>query len=102
MDDLSAHGLSSEGRLHLMRIVQESITNVIKHAQASVLSISTTVESNQHVRLHIQDNGCGFSGSGEGHGMDNMRSRIEAIGGILDVLSNESGTSLSFKFESSI
>ncbi|MBN4076851.1 hypothetical protein JYT48_01085 [Mariprofundus ferrooxydans] len=101
MDDLSEHRLSSEGRLHLMRIVQEAITNVIKHAQASSLSISITVQPDKSIRLHIQDDGCGFSGSKEGHGMSNMRSRIEAIGGKLELLSGENGTSLSFVFKTS-
>jgi len=101
MDDLTEHRLSSEGRLHLMRIVQEAITNVIKHAQALNLSISITAEPDKNIRLHIQDDGCGFSGSNEGHGMSNMRSRIGAIGGKLELHSGENGTSLSFVFKAS-
>lgn len=99
MDDLSHCTLPSEYKLHLMRIIQESITNVIKHAQASTISISTTLTSNSSIGLEIKDNGQGFSNTEEGHGMGNMRSRIESMGGSFELLTGKQGSALTFSFE---
>jgi len=81
MDDLSKYQLPSEQHLHVVRIMQEAVTNVIKHAKASCLSIHVKSLEDQHVCLSIEDNGCGISGEQVGHGLKNMRERIEMIGG---------------------
>jgi signal transduction histidine kinase len=81
MDDISKYQLPSEQHLHVVRIMQEAVTNVIKHAKASCLSIHVKSLEDQHVCLSIEDNGCGISGEQVGHGLKNMRERIEMIGG---------------------
>lgn len=51
--------LNEEKAVVLFRIVQESINNVLKHAQASKVNISMKMESDNYV-LEIADNGKGF------------------------------------------
>ncbi|MGZ9225882.1 MAG: sensor histidine kinase, partial [Anaerolineales bacterium] len=76
----------------LYRIVQESISNAIKHARARQVFIQIGSESNK-LCLSIKDDGVGFiPRSGEeskagGFGMNNMRERAEALGGSLQIIS---------------
>jgi two-component system, NarL family, sensor histidine kinase DevS len=74
----------------LYRIVQESLTNVVKHAQASHVSISLT-RMHGSVKAVIEDDGQGFdpgSPDGGGHGLVGMRERIALLGGRLQVESS--------------
>lgn len=72
---------------HMMfRVVQECVTNVIKHAQASRLDISLILEERELV-LIIEDNGCGFdtSVSAEGIGLKNIYSRVAYLNGSVEL-----------------
>jgi signal transduction histidine kinase len=63
------------------RIVQEALTNVVRHARASVAQVSLAREGDALV-LEIADDGAGASaGFSEGHGIAGMRERIAALGG---------------------
>jgi signal transduction histidine kinase len=83
-----------EAALHLMRIVQESITNVVKHAAARTLTVSTGVED-EHVYVSLADDGRGLgtgaTAAGEGRGVGNMRRRAEALGGELELCARDPG-----------
>ncbi len=72
----------------LYRIVQETLTNVVKHAQASTVSI-TLVEHDDAVDLCVQDDGRGFdlAERTDGFGLQGMRERAALTGGALDVAS---------------
>ncbi len=96
MDDISGYKVSSDYKLHVIRIVQEAITNVIKHANASELSIHIQLQEEDGMMFSIKDNGCGVSGDKVGHGLNNMRERIKDLGGTMNILSSLSGTCLSF------
>ncbi len=66
----------------LYRIVQESLTNIARHARASEVSISLTTDDTDMLRLTISDNGQGFQdGQGSNIGLAGMRERARAIGG---------------------
>ena len=56
----SERGISKKLRLNIIKIVQEQITNILKHAQASLVQINLDQISNK-LFLSIQDNGVGFS-----------------------------------------
>jgi PAS domain S-box-containing protein len=76
----------------LLRIAQEALMNIAKHANASEVKISLRQEENA-IHMAIQDNGSGIesweSANRPGsHGMTIMRERAEAIGGSLRVASS--------------
>ncbi len=90
--DLSVQ-LSSEQALNLFRIVQEAVTNVLRHAQASSLYIRIVSSSGEGLRVEILDNGCGFDPSEgqQGIGLDSLRQRTSELGGqlVIDSLSHK-------------
>lgn len=78
--------------VQLMRIIQEALTNVRKHASAQHASV-TLDKYRQRLRVTIQDDGQGFDMDAvlygqnrKNFGMTTMRERAEAIGGGLDIL----------------
>jgi signal transduction histidine kinase len=67
--------------LSAYRIVQEAITNVLKHANASRVEVLIDYEP-EGVALTISDNGTGpGEATGTGHGLIGMRERVELFGG---------------------
>ncbi|UCH27622.1 MAG: sensor histidine kinase [Trueperaceae bacterium] len=76
--------LSHEEETVLYRVVQEAITNVVRHAEAQRASVVVT-SSNKHVKLVVEDDGGGFDPGaltpGEQLGITGMRERIELLGG---------------------
>lgn len=70
--------------LNLTRVVEEGIHNAIKHAQANHLTISIS-STKEEMHIQIKDDGKGFDPhiktAGEHYGLDNMKRRIEVIGG---------------------
>jgi signal transduction histidine kinase len=74
-------------QLTVYRIVQESLTNVGKYAEASQVDIGVREYSN-HIEVEIRDDGKGFdvrSTKPSTHGLAGMRHRVEAAGGRLTV-----------------
>lgn len=85
-------------KAQLVRIVQEALTNVRKHAQANAVSISIT-NTNGDLIVEIHDNGCGFSPeenrSSSKYGLRSMRERAETIGADFQIISTlEMGTTV--------
>jgi len=74
----------------LLRIAQEALTNVVKHANASAVTIRLAFGT-ETVSLEIKDNGTGFvadqvAGRHEGHyGLLGMSERAKRLGGRLDI-----------------
>jgi two-component system, NarL family, sensor histidine kinase DevS len=70
------------------RLVQEALTNVVKHASASHVSL-TAKESGGEIRISISDDGAGFDPgvASVGRGLTGMRERIELLGGEIEVAS---------------
>jgi PAS domain S-box-containing protein len=81
----------------LLRIAQEALTNIARHAQADRATLSLRLENNA-VYLTVQDNGVGMEASRKedhrvSHGLKIMRERAEAFGGTIDVVpAEERGT----------
>jgi signal transduction histidine kinase len=71
--------------LAVYRIVQESLTNVLKHAGAGAKAGVTIIRSGRTVRVSVHDDGAGASGraSSTAHGIVGMRERAAAYGGTL-------------------
>lgn len=84
--------------LNTMRIIQEAITNAIKHSGAKNLTISTHEPSendgNQFARIEVADDGMGMSKEmrHQGRGLLNMQKRADLIGAKLSILDNAGTT----------
>jgi signal transduction histidine kinase len=77
--------------LSAYRIVQEAITNVLKHANASRVEVVVDYAPDA-MRLSITDNGSGpQSASSNGHGLIGMRERVDLFGGELTTGSSPLG-----------
>jgi len=78
--------LPSDVETALYRIVQEALTNIVKHAQANSVSIVLTRNS-RAVTAVIEDDGRGFTpdGGGEGLGLLGMGERLALLGGKLKI-----------------
>ena len=74
----------------LLRIAQEALTNVEKHAMATHATVSWSVENGRGV-LIVEDNGRGFDPSkgirGNAYGLVGMRERAASVGAILELTS---------------
>ena len=93
--DLENVELGGSAQLTVYRLVQESLTNIAKYAEASQVEISVH-NFDSFITVDVKDNGKGFRleniGPGS-HGLAGMRHRVEAAGGKLTVASAEgSGT----------
>jgi signal transduction histidine kinase len=88
--------LTPQSVLHVLRILQEAFTNVLKHARAKHIRVATEVGAGC-VSIEVSDNGHGFDGTPpvHCHGLDNMRRRAKAIGGELRIVQSAAGTTLS-------
>ncbi|MEO8340196.1 MAG: PAS domain S-box protein [Nitrospirota bacterium] len=89
VEDRAARALSAEQCLHLFLVIQEAVSNCIRHGHAQEARVSLKMLK-QVVRLSIRDNGRGFdqeTAKGTGHGLSNMAARARKIGGRFTVLS---------------
>ena len=79
--------LDEQRQLTIYRLVQESLTNVGKYAEARTVDVSLRNYSN-HIEVEIKDDGKGFDArlvKPSTHGLAGMRHRVEASGGRLSV-----------------
>jgi signal transduction histidine kinase len=86
------HALSGKIEDELLRIGQEAITNVVRHAEAKHIDVAVSFDAKK-VRMVIADDGRGFvdhgaaSGADGHYGLQGMRERAEQIGAELTVAS---------------
>lgn len=81
--------LDADRKLHLLRILQEVVTNTLKHAHATELHVTTNVDM-RSLHIRIADNGCGIAGSAKhGRGMTNIQHRAALAGFQLGLVSAE-------------
>ena len=88
--------LQSSTELQIYRIVQESLSNIIKYANAIAAKI-TIQENPNSIQIEIKDNGKGFNvnetlNSKTAFGLHNIIERSRAVGGEAKIVSNENGT----------
>lgn len=79
------HDLSPNVALTLYRVVQEALTNVRKHADATEVDVALDYGDAQAVRVTIEDNGNGSAETETGFGLLGIRERVALLGGRLDV-----------------
>ncbi|MBC2844212.1 tetratricopeptide repeat-containing sensor histidine kinase [Winogradskyella flava] len=98
-DDISWDLVSNKTKINIYRIIQESMQNIYKHANAKAIKISISLEKNV-ICLDIIDDGEGFdtSKSKKGIGLKNMTSRVEEIDGEITFTSQSgNGTTVNVK-----
>ena len=83
----AANALPTPLQLASYRIIQEGLTNVMRHASGARATVRIAVGGDE-LRLEVSDNGTGapttLSGSGSGSGLEGMRERATAVGGALE------------------
>ena len=100
--NLSARpALSKEADLVFFRVLQESLTNVLRHSGSKAVEVCSSCDADTAF-LSIKDYGRGIpseklsafreTGAGVGVGLGGMKQRVRELGGHLTVESNESGT----------
>ena len=84
--------LDAQAELHLYRIAQEALGNIVKHAGAKHVTVSLTCDAG-HVVLRIVDDGSGMGDSPRGFGHDSIAHRTRLLGGTMS-LTDGAGVSL--------
>ena len=87
--DLETVELGGAAQLTVYRLVQESLTNIGKYAEATQAVVSLQ-NLEGYISIEVNDNGKGFdlgNVAATSHGLDGMRHRVEAAGGRLNVVS---------------
>ena len=87
-------------RLHAVRsIVREAISNIIRHADASVATLRINCGKTD-IHVQIRDDGKGFNAldTGSGFGLTSMQARVEALGGDFALMPSPSGTVITARF----
>ena len=102
--DLQMHGidqrLNNQLEISLYRIIQELISNILKHAKATEITISIT-HQNGNLNILVEDNGKGFDTSviPNGIGLKNIKSRILKLNGQINIDSvTDRGTIVNLNF----
>lgn len=78
--------LGEEVKLNIYRIVQELLKNVLAHARAGKVLVQL-VKHDETLAVTIEDNGIGFdtTSSGGGMGLENVRARVNTLGGYISI-----------------
>ena len=83
----------SHQAIHLLQIAREALSNVLKHAEATAVTVTVSCQDNQ-VKLRVQDNGRGVPENAERtnhYGLIIMRDRAQSLRGDCQVRRGESG-----------
>jgi two-component system NarL family sensor kinase len=88
-------GLGKELELFIYRIIQELMTNIIKHAEASEASLEVLFSKDQ-VSIKVQDNGKGIKDGemGDGIGLTTMRNHLDLLKGSFEIGTPNAGGTL--------
>ena len=88
VDDMNGQ-LEENLRLVAYRVIEEAISNILRHAKASVVQINLSFQ-NQTLEIRVMDNGIGFDASQfkTGLGLSSLDARVLSVGGTWEILSN--------------
>lgn len=99
------NSLQTSDELQLYRIIQETLSNIIKHANAVAAKI-TIIENSELLNIEIKDNGTGFNvaeklSGNSAFGLHNIIERARAINGESKIVSDKNGTSITIEIKKS-
>jgi signal transduction histidine kinase len=89
--------LQAPQALNILRIVQEALSNVLRHSGAKSVRVSIeaahSTTGEPAVLIRIEDDGVGFNVelTTHGRGLTHMRNRADKLGGTIDIGSHENG-----------
>lgn len=93
-DERANASLDPRQTLAIFRIIQESLANIVRHAQASQVEVSLTLSPGR-ITVLITDNGIGMQpsdfGKATSYGLKSIKARIDAFGGELTIDSRRDG-----------
>ena len=98
-DDVSWEIVSNKNKINIYRIIQESLQNIYKHANAEAVKISFQLK-NSVILLSIIDDGDGFdvNKSKKGIGIKNINARVDDLEGTVDFISQiDEGTTINIE-----
>ena len=93
--------LSKNNEINIYRIVQELVSNSIKHSEAREITVQLSSHDN-HIQITIEDDGKGFdlnTSESRGIGLKNIASRIDYLNATIDLVSNDKGTSYAIEID---
>ncbi|MCD2421715.1 hypothetical protein LQ567_03010 [Niabella pedocola] len=97
IDDDSMQKVSNQVRIALLRVIQESFVNILKHAAARKMYLYI-YEEDQTIITQIKDNGRGFDvrlqRKKNGIGLSSLQRKIKELGGTLNIHSSKDGTEI--------
>lgn len=97
IDKGALNNISLHIRIQIIYILQEILTNIIKHSSATKVQI-TVYQENKQLNISIDDNGIGFNTNkieNKGLGFISIQNRLEPLGGTFSISSDIKGTSIS-------
>jgi len=100
-DEVPDMDISKESHREIFMAIKECLNNIVKHSNAKTVECEAAI-SDSVLMLTIKDNGIGLPlyTSGTGNGLQNMKCRMEAIGGNFHLESVPgNGTRVGFKIE---
>ncbi len=95
--------LHSQESLHIIRMVQEAITNAVKHSHAHIITLQSKADDDGYWRMIIEDNGKGFDWEhikeqNLGNGLSNIHYRAQQTDIHLEIVSDNNGTKVTMKY----
>ncbi len=81
------NGLTERARLVAYRVIEESLSNAVRHGRAKRVNIELDLVEGHLLRVHVVDDGCGFREIQSGLGIQLMRSRVRSVNGELHIRS---------------
>jgi len=96
----SAINFNKKVEVNIFRIIQELVTNAIKYAQATSITVQTSLQEDTF-QLSIEDDGIGYDlkhQDNAGIGLQNVQSRVNYLQAEIDTVSNKKGTSYTITF----
>ncbi|WP_456437292.1 tetratricopeptide repeat-containing sensor histidine kinase [Psychroserpens sp.] len=93
--------INKKDEINIFRIIQELVTNSIKHADATEIDVQLSCREKQ-IQITVEDNGKGFdkeSIEDNGIGLQNINSRVDYLHATMDLLSNNKGTSYTIEID---
>jgi len=101
-NQINEDDIENEVKLNLFRIIQELVTNVVKHSFADYSNIILSIDNNKFIKLIVIDDGKGFElqklKSDKGIGFQNIKKRLELLHGkMIRRSNNNQGTIITIK-----